>query len=812
MREKRYIRIRNMILARVVPILILFAAFTLMFSTSAFSSGGGAKYIVYKGDVWNINESFNKNWATTGSTVTFTVDLDNDFKGTGDRPFTVEIDGGSLKRIEQIDGKFDVTADVTRTAKFTISILPNTWANSSDSPIVRSFTITKIDQGPVISITGAEDNGIYSGARTININIKDGYTVNSFRAERTDLNGQKESLGKLENGSFKQTLNEEGRYNFYVSVTDSNGEKSDRSLNFTIDRSGPEMTANRDNDTIRLTIKDLTLDLTKTQAALYHGGTVIQPNISFVKKGSFTGEGTVKLPKDDNGNIKDGVYIIEWQSQDGAGKSKSGKISYTIGDVKPAISISGVKNGEYYNTNKQVTISMTNASPEHSKVTVTRNNKEYNAGSVAFSGGTAVFSHTFNSEGNYVITVEAGSSSGNKSTRTVSFTIDKTGPVITPYMRGEGQVIKNGAYYNKTFTPVFILNNDNDWIVSVTMNGRDVTGNIPTLTSEGKYYFTVKAMDKAGNVSELNLSFTIDMTPPTLDISGVMEGYLNEDVVPFITYHDDNLDTQRTRVTLNGEPYESGTKLEAEQEYVLEAYIVDLAGNVTETSMTFTIDKTAPVIKFTEPISAQYFSGSIIPELLIEDLSDFEILSMTLNGEPYEIGQKIEKEGKHLLEIQVKDKAGNVQTIAVEFTIDMTPPELIVEGVKKNGVYSDPVFIKIGLADPQDRFLRVTVNGELFKGEVVEKKGEKYIRITVHQLGDHEIKVIAVDEAGNKTELVIPFSIVEKTALAKFVDNKPLFAGTIAGAVIILSAAGLFGYRYIKRRREGKQIEEDYFS
>ena len=65
------------------------------------------------------------------------------------------------------------------------------------------------------------------------------------------------------------------------------------------------------------------------------------------------------------------------------------------------------------------------------------------------------------------------------------------------------------------------------------------------------------------------------------------------------------------------------------------------------------------------------------------------------------------------------------------------------------------------------------------------KGGKKDVKMTVTQIGDDEIKVIAADEAGNQTEEVIPFLIVEKGPLRKFYDNKPLFAGTIARIAIV---------------------------
>lgn len=814
MKEERYIRVRNTFLARVVPILILFTVFTLMFGVTVFSQGTGTKTITYGGDEWNLSQDFgNRNWTTKSSTVTFKVNLSEDYQkaeNPSGRPFEITASNGANIPTPEHNGNgvYTVTAHLPNDGKteFTITVYANSWANSSDKPIVRSFTITKI-AGPKISISGASHNGIYTDPRTITITVNDdsGFTIDKFIAERTDLNGGKHSLGTMDGGTFKQTFDKEGRYYFQVVAKNSHGVTGTKELSFIIDRSGPDLSAMRVGDKLIITLKDYTLNLEKTSATVSHNGSVL--NVSFSRIDPFTAQAVVDLPKDENGNVLSGNYRVEWQSKDNAGYSREGTYTYTVGAAKPEITISGVTNGAVYNSNREVLISVSNASKNSVSVKVTRNNKSYDAGSLSFMGSMAALRHTFTKEGKYEIEVKAGNV-----TREISFTIDKTKPVITPYISGEYRIITDGGYYNKKFTPIFVLSNHDDRIVSITMNGRDVTGNVPRLTSEGRYNFVVVARDKAGNENVLNLTFTIDVTPPTLDISGVMEGYLNEDVTPVIRYYDENLDEERTRVTLNGKPYVSGTKLELEQDYVLEAYIVDKAGNVTEASLSFTIDKTAPVIKFMEPISAQFFKDGIVPELLIEDLSEYEILSMTLNGEPYELGQEIKEEGKHLLEIVVKDKAGNVQTIAVEFTIDMTPPKLILEGIEKNGVYYNPVFAKIKLENPEDRFLKVMLNGKIYRTDVITKGGEKYVKMTVTQIGDHEIKVIAADEAGNQTEEVIPFSIVEKGPLRKFYDNKPLFAGTIAGIAIVLGAAGTFAYRYIKRRRESKEIEEEYFN
>ena len=63
---------------------------------------------------------------------------------------------------------------------------------------------------------------------------------------------------------------------------------------------------------------------------------------------------------------------------------------------------------------------------------------------------------------------------------------------------GKDIVIKDGSYINEIFTPYFKLDEADDTIVSVMMNGKDVTGSVPSASKEGKYTFDVEAKDKAG--------------------------------------------------------------------------------------------------------------------------------------------------------------------------------------------------------------------------------------------------------------------------------------------------------------------------
>ncbi|MEH7355230.1 Ig-like domain repeat protein [Neobacillus drentensis] len=504
---------------------------------------------------------------------------------------------------------------------------------------------------------------------------------------------------------------------------------------------------------------------------------------------------------------EDGKYTISLGLTDKAGnRSAIPQFGFTIDQTKPSIDIQGVENNAFYNTDKQVDVTIKDKNLKLNTIKVTRDGSSYNAGSFHVSGETAALSHTFSKEGTYDVVIEAIDQAGNSFSRKVTFTIDKTKPVITPKIKGENTVIQNGQFINKIFTPQFVLDQPEDMIVSVTLNGgADIKSHIPIAATEMEYLYHVAAKDKAGNEATLDISFILDTTRPKLTISGVGDSFFNKNVTPIVKYDDLYLDKDNSTVTLNGKPFESDQKLEDERDYVLKANIIDKAKNVSAQTVVFTIDKTAPdisFISFKEPINNKYFNKNILPDLLIKDMSEYDIISLTLDGEPYTMGTPIETEGKHVLFLEVKDKAGNIKQMSVEFIIDKTEPTVVYEGVKKNKKYYEAVTVGIRLEHPEDTIKSITVNGVPFTGDSMTKDGAQLIKTTLKEIKQYKIEVVAADKAGNEITSTMPFEIAEKSALVKIYENKPLFASTIAAGLLLLTAGGAV----IIRRRK---VEED---
>lgn len=673
----------------------------------------------------------------------------------------------------------------------------------------QSLMFTMDNTKPTLSIEGVEHNQNYKN-KTAKMTIND----TNLSVESGDLivtrNGSRYDIGELDIDRTKAERNfhfkEEGNYVVKLQSTDKAGNRSTHeTIAFIIDSTKPVLKISGvehneyydNNKAVTTSVEELNYLTNDVDFSVTRNGERF--NVGSWKN---TGEvSDLKYTFDE-----DGFYTIALSAKDKAENiGQPQQKSFTIDKTKPTIDITGVDNGTHYNTDKGVGIEIQDVNLDVNKVNVTRDGSTYSVGALSitdrrFSKSTAKLNHTFSREGDYVISVEATDKAGNRFSKQMSFTIDKTKPVITPKMKGTGTVIKNGDYINQVFTPEFALDESEDTIVSATLNnGPNVAGKIPTASREMVYNYNILARDKAGNESTLSITFTLDTSKPLLSITGVLDGFFNNDLTPTVTYSDKHLDESRTSVTLNGQLFRNGTKLDREQDYTLKATITDLANNVSSRTIVFTLDKTKPVITFSEPISSEYFNEDVLPKLLIEDMTSYDIISMTLNGEDYELGEPITKDGKHVLFFEVKDKAGNIQQLSVEFIIDKTPPNVTVNGIKNDKVYYDSRVVEIKL-DSFDYIKEIYLNGELFNGDIIEEDGYKVIKINANEKMKYNVKVLAYDEAGNEVSEEFSFEIKEKGAITKFFENKLLVIGT---ASVLLGGLAAGGTTVYIRRRKG---------
>jgi large repetitive protein len=725
----------------------------------------------------------------------------------------VEVDGVKtnfpIGEWENVAKLSDISYNFDEDGEYEISVSATDAAGNEGAAQKVVFTIDQVE--PELSITGVENDHNYRTDQHVSVRISDRNIDLSQTNLKVERNGKAYGIGNpaltSKTAAAKNFIfSEEGSYVINLNTADKAGNKKvHEQIAFIIDKTNPVVKIDGvENNSFNPSSKNVTVSVDELNFETNNVDISATKDGANFNIGNWRNSG--KLSKLGYNFTQDGLYTILATATDKAGNGPiSKKMTFTVDKVKPAIEITGVENNAYYNVDKPVNVKIKDTNLDINRISVTRSGAGYGVGGFSVKGDVASLSHNFSREGDYSILVEATDKAGNSYSTTMKFTIDKTKPVITPKFKGENRVIKNGEFINKVFTPEFALDEAEDMIVSATLNnGPNMGKNIPVAAREMVYKYKILARDKAGNETTLEINFTLDTTKPKLEIAGVLDGFFNKDIAPKVTYSDIHLDASKTSVTLNGKPFANGTKLEYEQDYILKAVVTDLANNVSTRTIVFTIDKTSPVIKFKEPISNKYFNSDLLPQLLIEDMSAYDIIAMMLDGNPYEIGDPIKEEGKHVMFFEVKDKAGNIQQLSVEFIIDKTAPKVIFEGVKEKGKYYDPIDISIRLDNANDTLKSVVINGELFTGDVVEENGYQVIKLTLAEIKPYKIKVTAYDAAENEKSKTLSFEIVEKGALVKLYENKPLLGGTLAGLAGLAGAAATM----LIRRRKVKVEEE----
>lgn len=700
------------------------------------------------------------------------------------------------------------------------------------SDINLAFVVDKYAPKVTLTIENKVDNSYYNSSMSVNIEVIDdtlkNNTITIIRPDGTEdiveeFEAKVEEYGqvtKTYNYNFIPDGNNDGNYTVKIVSTDITGKRSTAEYSFTLDKTAPVISFNDFdglNGSFRQSFDKVTVNIDETNIA--HNDTNMIVSYTKTIPDGVTSDPVVFRQRtntetytvDNNGNSlfadADAIYTFTVMGKDAATNEAVTKtISFTKDSTKPEVSITGVEEGEHYNTDKTVKILSHDVNHDINTVTVTKDGQNYSVGEFTVNGRDAVINHTFSQEGEYVITLYSKDKAGNDNTTSKTFTIDKTAPVITPVFKGENRVIKPGEYINKIFTPEFKLDEAEDKFDFITLNeGQNVTGAVPMSSTEMVYHYTGQASDKAGNTTPLDITFTVDVTNPEVKVTGIIDGYFNKDIKPEYEITDTNLDNENTIVTLNDKVFESGTKIKDQDYYNLKLLGNDLASNTTSRNIVFAIDKDKPVIKFLEEMSGKYFTEDFIPNFIIEDLTDYTIIAMTLDGVDYEIGDQITEEGKHVLYIEVKDKAENVESISVEFILDKTPPKFIVNGIKDKGIYVEPVSAEITLENPLDKITGITVNGELAQGDVKEENGQKVVKLNFTDINDYEVILKAVDEAGNETEEVINFKIAKKNILTTIYANKTIFYPLVI-ALAIIAAMVLIT---VVRKNKKEETQED---
>jgi hypothetical protein len=267
--------------------------------------------------------------------------------------------------------------------------------------------------------------------------------------------------------------------------------------------------------------------------------------------------------------------------------------------------------------------------------------------------------------------------------------------------------------------------------------------------ADGDYQITVRAYDKAGNVSSARtLSFRVDNTNPVVDlaISGGTQGgkqpradgtdyYYRSDVTVSFAVDEENFNASGVTVTDTlggqttpvsvawshvGDRYVAAATFSSEGAHVISIGAADMTGNAaTGKSISFCLDKTAPVVSlaldglaYNESTGVVYLTADASVTAAVadmtEDAGDLNIQIIETKpdqsaGNPSYVQTSnrsfgFSDEADYTVNFYAIDMAGNQSaTRTVTFRVDKTVPELSITGTPGGGTTANATTVTFTL-------------------------------------------------------------------------------------------------------------------
>lgn len=480
--------------------------------------------------------------------------------------------------------------------------------------------------------------------------------------------------------------------------------------------------------------------------------------------------------------------------------------TFTIDKTTPTMQVSfdnnNVANGKYYNAARTATITITEHNFDPSLVHITPTAGAGNGGEVgqpsisgwSTSGDVHTATVTFPGQGVYTLSVDGMDLATNELTPYTcpEFVVDTLTPEIT--ISG----VENMTAYQGDVNPsvaVHDTNLDSATDIHVQVVGTSPYGeeanpftNDPSITAtdasvsyrnpsdvkanDNVYTVVVNAVDLAGNTSDDAVTFSVNRFGSTYVISDETGKMLNE----YLKF-DDTTDVRVTEINPSG--------LDASQTAV---ELTRDTSNTTLSADDYTVEQ-----------------GSA---------SGWQEYVYTVNRDNYDT------DGVYRVLFHSQDRAGNVSenemegknaaddgaSAQINFAVDDTAPLASFVDLSNTEPYNESSHVaKVTFEDNLmlDHAV-VEINGEevaTFDAEQLAQSATQEFTIN-ESTGNQSVRVTVYDAAGNEGEAVMDNVVVTTNAFELWRRNTPLFAGTIA--VAVLAAAGVIFVVAKKRSKDGE--------
>jgi hypothetical protein len=217
-------------------------------------------------------------------------------------------------------------------------------------------------------------------------------------------------------------------------------------------------------------------------------------------------------------------------------------------------------------------------------------------------------------------------------------------------------------------------------------------------------------------------------------------------------------------------------------------------------------DDSAPNISLSIP---QFVNESITLQPEITDENQFSVRYYLDEAEISFTNTMLQsvKEGPHTLTIKATDEIGNTSMQIYTFTVDRTPPEILVKSPTNNDKISGKLVVDFAVKEdnPDYDHIAISVANQI----LIQNKTLAEIDTANLTEGVHQIVISAQDKADNKAQKIITFEIDGTPSVVQSITKTSidynLILLIIAGAIAI----GIVSFIAFAPKKTGKKLKQD---
>jgi parallel beta-helix repeat protein len=240
---------------------------------------------------------------------------------------------------------------------------------------------------------------------------------------------------------------------------------------------------------------------------------------------------------------------------------------------------------------------------------------------------------------------------------------------------------------------------------------------------DGLHEVLIWANDMYFNSASKTFYFTVDSLNPNISINSPVNNslitrgtILDFSIIDLHLKHVNYSINGGNNVTLS-EPFNISTALWSDNNYKIQINAIDLAGNSNSSWYFFIIDNSTPLILLNTPMNNSIITGGTFLDFYIIDLSLTEV-NYSINGganisffDPFNISTAGWPNGGYTIQINALDLAGNYNSSWYFFTIDSSPPVILLNYPQSNSFISNGTILDFSINDLYLIQVNYSING-----------------------------------------------------------------------------------------------------